>query len=94
MRNKGKIDDYLYKNYMLSRGELFKITENFGIYKIEDKPLLEALKDSLQRFRNMNAYITSENKLYPPLSVNNPDANPPGMKKEKPLIISMQASGN
>ncbi len=41
MRYKGSVNDYIYKNYMYSDGELYKINENFGIYKVNEAKLLK-----------------------------------------------------
>ena len=65
MRYKGSINDFLYKDYLYSDGELFKINENFGTNKIIDEVLLKTMADSLMAFKELNAYITQRNKIFP-----------------------------
>ena len=65
MRYKGSINDFIYKDYLLSDGELYKINENFGTFKITDENLLKTVSDSLKEFKKVNAYITQRNKLFP-----------------------------
>lgn len=65
MRYKGSINDYIYKDYLYSDGELFKITENFKTNKIEDQAILKTISDSLQEFKRLNAYLTQKNKIIP-----------------------------
>jgi len=65
MRYKGSINDFIYKDYLLSDGELYKINENFGTYKVIEEELLKTVSDSLQEFKKVNAYITQRNKIFP-----------------------------
>jgi len=65
MRYKGNINDFIYKDYLYSDGELFKINENFGTHKVIDETLNKVMADSLMAFKKMNAYITQRNKIFP-----------------------------
>ncbi len=65
MRYKGNINDFIYENYFYSDGELFKINENFGTYKVHEDGLLKTISDSLMAFKKMNAYVTQHNKIFP-----------------------------
>jgi len=65
MRYKGKINDFMYKDYLYSAGDLYKINNHFGIYKVKEDELLKTIKDSLEKFKNINAYLTKRNKIYP-----------------------------
>ena len=65
MRYKGNISDFIYKDYLYSDGELFKINKNFGINKVIDEQLIKTMSDSLIAFKKINAYITQRNKIYP-----------------------------
>ncbi len=65
MRYKGSINDYLYEDYLYSDGELYKVKDNFGIYKIKEATLSKSISDSLMAFKKMNAYITQQNKIFP-----------------------------
>ena len=65
MMYKGSVNDFIYKNYLLSDGELYKINENFGTYKVIEEELLKTVSDSLKEFKKVNAYITQRNKIFP-----------------------------
>jgi len=65
MRYKGKINDFMYKNYLYSGGDLYQINEHFGIFKVKEDELLKKIKDSLEKFKNLNAYLTKRDKIYP-----------------------------
>jgi len=65
MRYKGKINDFMFKDYLYSAGSLYKINENFGIYKVKEDELQKAIKDSLDKFKNLNAYLTKRDKIFP-----------------------------
>lgn len=65
MRYKGNINDFVYKDYLYSDGELFKINEDFGTYKVKEEELIKRIADSLLEFKKMNIYITQRNKIFP-----------------------------
>jgi hypothetical protein len=65
MRYKGKINDFVYKDYMYSDGTLFKIKEDFNTYKISDKKVLKEIIGHFKEFKNLNAYVTQNDKIYP-----------------------------
>lgn len=65
MRSKGSINDFIYKEYLYSDGDIFKIDENFNINKIDDANLLQTITDSLQESKRLNAYLTKKNKIIP-----------------------------
>ena len=65
MRYKGSVNDFIYKDYLFSDGELYKINENFGTYKVQEEELIGAMTDSLMNFKRMNAYVTQRNKIFP-----------------------------
>lgn len=65
MRYKGSINDFIYKDYLYSDGELYKINEGFGTYKIHDEELFKTISDKFREFKNTNAYITQRNKIFP-----------------------------
>ncbi|WKD86194.1 Lipoteichoic acid synthase 1 [Polaribacter huanghezhanensis] len=68
MRYKGGLKDFIYKDYMLSSGDLYKIKSNFGIYQIKNDSLLNVVSGAFQKFKQLNAYVTSQNKIYPQVS--------------------------
>lgn len=64
-RYKGSINDFIYKDYFYSEGELFKINENFGVYKVNELNLIKVIADTLKEFKKLNAYITQKNRIFP-----------------------------
>ncbi|MCI9844990.1 alkaline phosphatase family protein [Flavobacterium pectinovorum] len=64
-RNKGTIDDYVYKNYLYSGGELYKIKDNFDTEKISDESILDTITTKFNAFKQLNAYLTQKNKIIP-----------------------------
>lgn len=65
MRYKGDINDIIYKEYLLSGNELYKISEDFETTRVEDKALVKSIKDTLMSFKKMNAYVTQRDKIFP-----------------------------
>ena len=65
MRYKGSINDFMYKDYLYSDGELYKINENFGTHKVNEETLVKQIADSLMAFKKLNAYVTQKNKIFP-----------------------------
>ncbi|GAA4280517.1 sulfatase-like hydrolase/transferase [Gaetbulibacter aestuarii] len=65
MRYKGSINDFIYNDYMYSDGELFKIKPDFGSYKVNEELLFKNITDSLNAFKKLNAYVTTQNKIFP-----------------------------
>jgi len=65
MRYKGSINDFIYKDYFYADGELYKINEKFGTYKIKDDAILLEIADSLMAFKKINSYITKKNRIFP-----------------------------
>ena len=65
MRYKGSLNDMIYKDYLYAGGELFKIKENFGTYKVTEEEIKKTIEDSLLAFKKMNAYVTQRNKIFP-----------------------------
>lgn len=65
MRYKGSISDYIYRDYLYSGGELYKINENFETNKVYDESMAKTIADSLISFKKLNAYLTKKNKIFP-----------------------------
>ena len=65
MRYKGSINDYIYKDYMYSGGELYKINENFETNRVYEDNISKIMADSLSSFKKLNAYLTKKNKIFP-----------------------------
>lgn len=65
MRYKGKISDFIYKDYMYADGVLFKINEKFGTYKVKETEIKKQVDSVLKAFKKLNAYVTQRNKIFP-----------------------------
>ncbi|RXP63566.1 sulfatase [Lutibacter sp. HS1-25] len=65
MRYKGSINDYIFNDYLLSDGALYKINENFGINKVIEKELIKSISDSLMEFKKLNRYTIQKNRIFP-----------------------------
>ena len=65
MRYKGGLNDYMYKNYLLSDGDLYKINQNFGTIKVVNEQMKDTLTTLLSKFKDLNTYVTKYNKIYP-----------------------------
>lgn len=65
MRYKGSVNDYMYKNYLLSDGDLYKVNENFGSIKVVNEQMKDTLTKLINEFKNLNTYVTKYNKIYP-----------------------------
>lgn len=62
MRYKGSINDYIYKEYFYSDGNMFKIDENFNVSET-DSDLNETINTSFNDFKKLNIYLTTKNKI-------------------------------
>lgn len=61
MRTSRDITDYLSNNFFISNNELFELKENMNLIKIENKQLLDSLKNELECFKIINRYTTENN---------------------------------
>ncbi|TDD75558.1 LTA synthase family protein [Flavobacterium caseinilyticum] len=62
MRYKGSINDYIYKDFYYSDGNLFKIDEDFNISEADDD-MRETITGSFNDFKKLNSYLTTKNKI-------------------------------
>ena len=62
MRYKGSINDYIYKDYYYSDGNLYKIDSKFNEIESSDN-MLETVTQSFNEFKKLNAYLTTKNKI-------------------------------
>ncbi len=62
MRYKGSINDYIYKDYYYSDGNLYKIDSKFNEIESSDN-MLETVTNSFNEFKKLNAYLTTKNKI-------------------------------
>jgi len=63
MRYKGSVNDYVYKNYFYSDGNLFEINADFNRIETNDSDMLKTITASLNDFKKLNAYLTTKNKI-------------------------------
>lgn len=65
MRYKGSLKDFVYKNYFYSDEQLFKMEDRLVISKINNPKILQEVKDSFAYFKELNVYLTKNNKIVP-----------------------------
>lgn len=65
MQNKGSINEFVYKDFLYSSGELFKIDQDFKVTSINDSEMLNTIEDTLNKSKKLNAYVTQKNKIIP-----------------------------
>lgn len=65
MRYKGSFKDFVFKEYFYSDEILYKINKNFDITEINDSKILKQVKDSFAYFKELNVYLTKQNKILP-----------------------------
>ena len=65
MQNKGSINEFVFKDFLYSNGELFKINEDFEVNSINDSEMLKTIEDTLNQSKKLNAYLTQKNKIIP-----------------------------
>ena len=87
MRYKGGLKDFLYKEYLYSDGDLYKINSSFGLNKIKDATLSKKIEASFDSFKQINNYVTSKDKIYPPIEKGNIQKNLVAFSEEEKLLI-------
>lgn len=70
MRNKNQLLDYLDGEFLLSDGQLFKISDNLNIDLISDGDLTNKLNGRFEEFKNKNNYMVQTRKLLPTETIN------------------------
>jgi phosphoglycerol transferase MdoB-like AlkP superfamily enzyme len=93
MRSKGSINDFIYKNYMYSEGDVYKIEADFNINKIYDGEIVKIVSDSLKEFKRLNAYLTIKNKILPSSLIVNKHKPTFEFSKEDLLLIKKLSKG-
>ena len=61
-----EINDYIYKDYMLSDGELYKLTPELLMEPYTNDSIKNHIARLLENFKIINAYVCDSNKIYPP----------------------------
>lgn len=65
MRYKGGLKDFVFKDYLYSSGDLYKISPSFSVKRIKDDKILNQIIDSFNKFKEINNYVTRQDKIYP-----------------------------
>jgi len=61
-----EINDYIYKDYMLSEGELYKLTPGLLMDETENDSIKKHINRLLENFKIINTYVCDSNRIYPP----------------------------
>ena len=61
-----EINDYIYKDYMLSDGELYKLTPELLMEPYTNDSIKNYISRLLENFKIINSYVCDSNKIYPP----------------------------
>ncbi len=65
MRNKNELVDYIDGEYYLSVDEVYTIHSNLSAERLDDPRRKDLLLSKLMKFKELNAYVCSNDKLYP-----------------------------
>lgn len=60
-----EIGDYIWKDYMISNGQLYKLTPDLQIEKYENDSIKNHITKLLNNFKIINSYVCDNNKLFP-----------------------------
>jgi hypothetical protein len=60
-----EIGDYIWKEYMISNGQLYKLTPNLQMEKYENDSIKNHVTKLLNNFKIINSYVCDNNKLFP-----------------------------
>jgi hypothetical protein len=61
-----EINDYIYKEYMLSEGQLYRLTPTLMEEEYKNDSLKQYITRLLNNFKIINSYVCDNNKIYPP----------------------------
>lgn len=67
MRYKGGLNDFVFKDYLYSSGDLYKIAESFSVKKVKDDKMLNEITNLFNEYKKINNYVTTQDKIYPPI---------------------------
>jgi len=65
IRNKNQTEDFLAGAEYLSGGRLFELEEGMNLKPVTDRGRLQSIQREFDTFRQINHYVTAENKLMP-----------------------------
>lgn len=64
MRNKNQMVDYLHNEYYLADGKLYRLQNGLRLVPVSDKTKQRELQERLARFKTINQYTSSKDRLY------------------------------
>jgi lipoteichoic acid synthase len=67
MRYKGGLKDFILKDFLYSSGDLYKISTSFSVKKVKNDKMLNQIIDSFNAYKKLNNYVTSQDKIFPPI---------------------------
>lgn len=65
MRTKEELVDYLDRDYYLADKQLFRLLPGLDLQESQDQDIRLGLQKKLDEFRQINAYVCSQGKIYP-----------------------------
>ena len=65
MRNKNELIDYVDQNHYLAGEDLYEIHSDMSIAPLEDEGIKRELVSKLSAFKELNAYVCANDKIYP-----------------------------
>ncbi len=60
-----EISDYIYKDYILSDGELYKLTPDLLMEPYQNDSIRQHIEQLLDNFKIINSYVCDNNRIYP-----------------------------
>jgi hypothetical protein len=60
-----EIADYIWKDYMISDGQLYRLTPNLQMVKQDNDSIKQHITNLLNNFKVVNSYVCDNNKVFP-----------------------------
>lgn len=60
-----EMNDYIWKDYMLSSGELYKLTPNMQMENYKNDSIKNHITQLLNNYKIINSYVCNNNKVFP-----------------------------
>jgi len=71
MRNKNRISDYLDGKHYLYGDQLYELKEGLSLVEKNNPEIKNRIANKLQHFKDLNRYVTTQDKIYPGRAVTN-----------------------
>jgi phosphoglycerol transferase MdoB-like AlkP superfamily enzyme len=65
LRSSNNIQDYIAGSYFLTYGDVYELDQNLKFLEVHEDSEIEAIKESFDQFKAINAYVTNEDKILP-----------------------------